>query len=52
MALADLDADGLPNDVCRVEPRTDQVIVAPVPGTGDRYRPFALDAGACRTMPP
>jgi enediyne biosynthesis protein E4 len=43
VALADLDADGLSNDLCRVEPRTDQVIVAPVPGTGDRYRPFALE---------
>ncbi|HEV2448494.1 MAG TPA: CRTAC1 family protein, partial [Candidatus Sulfopaludibacter sp.] len=43
VALADLDADGLANDMCRVEPRTDQVIVAPVPGTGDRYRPFTLE---------
>ena len=47
-ALNDLDGDGLPNDVCYVDTRTDQVIVAPVPGTGDRYQPFALDfhAGA------
>jgi hypothetical protein len=42
-ALNDLDGDGLPNDVCYVDTRTDQVLVAPVPGTGDRYRPFALD---------
>jgi hypothetical protein len=43
VALNDLDGDGLANDVCYVDTRTDQVIVAPVPGTGDRYRPFALD---------
>jgi hypothetical protein len=42
-ALSDLDGDGLPNDVCYVDTRTDQVIVAPVPGTGERYRPFALE---------
>src|SRR5438552_6279181 len=42
VALADLDGDGLSNDLCQVEPRTDQVIVAPVPGTGDRYKPFTL----------
>src|SRR5580704_7775866 len=45
VALNDLDADGLPNDLCYVDVRTDQIIVAPVPGTGIRYRPFALDAG-------
>src|ERR1044071_1379688 len=44
-ALNDLDGDGLPNDVCYVDVRTDQVIVAPVPGSGARYQPFALDAG-------
>jgi hypothetical protein len=43
VALADLDGDGLPNDVCLVDPRTDQVLIAPVPGTGERYAPFALD---------
>ncbi len=42
-ALADLDGDGLPNDVCLVDPRTDQVMLAPLPGTGERYVPFALD---------
>jgi hypothetical protein len=40
--LADLDGDGLPNDVCSVDPRTDLVTIAPVPGTGDRYKPFVL----------
>jgi hypothetical protein len=46
VALNDLDGDGLPNDLCYVDVRTDQVIVAPVPGTGQRYQPFALDAGS------
>jgi hypothetical protein len=45
VALNDLDGDGLPNDVCSVEPRTDQVIVAPAPGTPARYEPFVLDPG-------
>ena len=44
VALNDLDGDGLPNDVCYVDPRTDQVIVAPVPGTPPRFAPFELDA--------
>lgn len=43
VALHDLDADGLPNDVCHVETRTDQVIVAPAPGTPARYAPFTLE---------
>lgn len=42
VALHDLDGDGLPNDVCYVDTRTDQVIVAPVPGTPARYAPFTL----------
>jgi hypothetical protein len=42
VALHDLDGDGLPNDVCYVDPRTDQVIVAPSPGTSERYQPFVL----------
>jgi hypothetical protein len=43
VALADLDSDGLPNDLIYVDPRTDQVIVAPAPGTRDRYPPFDLN---------
>src|SRR5687768_4441584 len=35
--LADLDRDGLANDLIHVDPRTDLVTIAPVPGTGDRY---------------
>ena len=42
-ALGDLDANGLPDDICYVETRTDMVIVTPVPGTGERYKPFALN---------
>jgi len=46
VALADLDADGLANDVCYVDTRTDEVVVAQVPGTAagrHGYAPFALD---------
>ena len=43
VALSDLDGDGLPNDLCYVDTRTDQVIVTPVPGTPARYKSFVLD---------
>jgi hypothetical protein len=43
-ALGDADGDGLPNDLCHVEPRSDQVNVFPVPGSGNRYAPFLLTA--------
>ena len=43
VALNDLDGDGLSNDICIVDTRTDQVIVAPVPGSSTRYELFALD---------
>ena len=46
VALCDLDGDSLANDVCYVDTRTDYAIVATVPGTGERIRPFVLDAGA------
>ena len=42
VALNDLDGDGLPNDVCQVDPRFDEVIVSPAPTTGDRYALFIL----------
>jgi hypothetical protein len=45
VALADIDGDGLSNDVCHVDPRTDRVTVAPVPGSGQRYPLVALSAG-------
>jgi enediyne biosynthesis protein E4 len=44
VSLSDLDGDGLANDVCLVDPRSDRVTVAAAPGTGRRYRPFTLDA--------
>jgi enediyne biosynthesis protein E4 len=43
IALGDLDGDGLSNDACLVDPRTNAVIIMPVPGSGDRYRRFQLD---------
>jgi hypothetical protein len=45
VALADLDGDGLANDVCQVDPRSDRVTLAPAPGTGERYAIVALDPG-------
>lgn len=44
-ALGDLDGDGLPNDLCLTDVRAKTAMVRPVPGTGDRYAPFALDFG-------
>jgi hypothetical protein len=45
-ALCDIDGDGLPNDLCYVDPRIDQVVVAPAPGTPqDRYELFVLRPG-------
>jgi hypothetical protein len=45
VAIGDISGGGMPNDVCYVDTRTNQVIVQPAPGTGDRYAPFALDPG-------
>ena len=42
VALNDLDGDGVSNDACYIDTRTDQLIITPVPGTGNRYVPFAL----------
>lgn len=44
VALADLDGDGLPNDVCHVDTRVDEVTVGPAPGTPQQYPMFVLDA--------
>jgi hypothetical protein len=55
IAMNDLDGDGLPNDICYVDTRTNTVIVAPVPGTPARYLPFALNPAPLRydvTMAP
>ena len=40
--LADLDGDGLPNDLLYCDNRTEQLIVTPVPGSTPRYPPFEL----------
>lgn len=45
VSLADIDGDGLANDICMTDPRTDLVTVQPAPGTAKRYEPFVLDAG-------
>ncbi|HMC30143.1 MAG TPA: CRTAC1 family protein [Candidatus Angelobacter sp.] len=42
IAAGDLDGDGLSNDTCLVDPRSDQVTIAPAPTTGERYKPFTL----------
>jgi enediyne biosynthesis protein E4 len=42
VAAGDLDGDGLANDICLVDPRTDQVRIEPAPTTGDRYLAFDL----------
>jgi enediyne biosynthesis protein E4 len=41
-ALGDLTGDGLANDLCFADTRTDSVTVRPVPGTGDRFEPTVL----------
>jgi hypothetical protein len=46
VALHDLDGDGLPNDVCYVDTRTDRVIVTPVPGSPQRYATFSVEPGS------
>ncbi|GLX99554.1 VCBS repeat-containing protein [Herbidospora sp. NBRC 101105] len=46
VALADVDANGLPDDVCLVDPRDDSVRLLPAPGTGARYAARQLTAGA------
>jgi hypothetical protein len=48
VALADIDNDGLPNDVCHVATTTDSVIVAPAPTRTAAYAPFEL---ALETIP-
>jgi hypothetical protein len=50
IAMNDLDGDGLPNDLCVVDPRTDTVSVTPTPGAGSgRYAPFTVGTGALPT---
>ncbi|HEV7279531.1 MAG TPA: ASPIC/UnbV domain-containing protein [Pirellulaceae bacterium] len=41
--LADLDGDGLYNDLLLADPRTNSLLVLPVPKTGERFRAFKLE---------
>lgn len=43
VAVNDLTGAGRAQDLCVVDPRSDSIIVTPVPGTGARYAPFVLD---------
>lgn len=55
VALNDLDNDGLPNDLCKIDPRTDNVMIAAAPTTGERFKPFTLNPGTLfdhKTMAP
>jgi hypothetical protein len=42
IALADIEGSGRPADICLVDTRNDSVTVMPAPGTGSRFRAFAL----------
>ncbi len=42
VAIADIDGDRRPNDLCLVDTRDDSVTVLPAPRTGARYPAFAL----------
>jgi len=55
VALGDADGDGLSNDICLVDPRTDTVQVSPAPSTPARYASFTLNPSTGfdrRTMAP
>jgi enediyne biosynthesis protein E4 len=45
IALGDIDGDGLDNDYCFVDPRTDAILVGCVPGTKQRYPLTVLNPG-------
>jgi hypothetical protein len=51
-ALNDLDRNGRPDDICYVDTTTSRALVAPAPGTGDRYSGFALDPTLGGAVPP
>lgn len=46
VAINDLDGTGKSADICLVDPRSDEIIVTPAPGSGDRYEPFVLEPGS------
>jgi hypothetical protein len=50
IAVNDLDGQGVANDLCLVDTRSDSVIVTPAPGTGS-YAPFVLDAAPLPMSP-
>lgn len=43
VTMADLDGNGLVNDMVHVDPRFDKVLISPAPGTTANYQPFSLD---------
>jgi enediyne biosynthesis protein E4 len=51
VALGDFDGDGVDNDACLVDPRADEPVVMPVPGTGARYTPITLERPASPEPP-
>lgn len=42
VALADIDGDGISNDLVSIDPRTNEVTILPAPSTPTRYAAFAL----------
>ncbi|MFD2762705.1 CRTAC1 family protein [Micromonospora eburnea] len=43
VAVNDLDAGGVANDICLVDTRSDSVVITPAPGSGNVYQPFVLE---------
>ena len=43
IAMTDLQGAGKAQDLCIVDPRSDQVVITPTPNSGPRYAPFALN---------
>lgn len=44
VSIADLDRDGLPNEIVLVDPRIDKVVVQPVPNRKGAFTPFDLNS--------
>lgn len=56
IALNDLNGDGKPNEFCKVDPRTDRVLIGQVPVPEEdalltAFEPFTLDAGNLANQP-
>ncbi|NJC11468.1 hypothetical protein F4558_001294 [Micromonospora profundi] len=43
ISVNDLDSQGVANDLCLVDTRSDAAIVTPAPAGGETYQPFVLD---------